>query len=179
MSKNEKNIKENDKKFRLKDIIFTSIFTIAFIIQLILMFIVKNESNTPLLSYSGWVIWIISLYFAFIPFFTFKKRGAVEKGKSYIHTSKVVKNGTYAIIRHPQYLAGILFSISITLWNPVWFNFILSAIIIILTYQWTYTEDKNLIDKFGDEYVIYKNRVPRLNPILGLIMYYSRKKLDN
>ena len=141
------------------------------------MFLVKNELNIPLLSYSGWVIWIISLYFVFVPLFSFKKQGGVEKGKSYIHTSKVVKNGTYAIIRHPQYLGGILFTISISLWNPVWFNLILSIIIIVLTYQWTYTEDKRLNEKFGEDYEHYKKKVPRLNPILGLIMYYFRKKI--
>ena len=179
MLKNKIKTTDNKKKFSLKDVFFTTIFTIAFLIQIILMFIVKNELNVPLLSYSGWIIWIISLYFVFIPFFSFKKRGGVEKGKSYIHTSKVVKNGTYAIIRHPQYLGGILFTISISLWNPVWFNLILSVIIIVLTYQWTYAEDKSLIKKFGKDYENYKRKVPRLNPILGLIMYYLRKKLDN
>ena len=179
MSKNEINTPKNNKKFSLKDIFFTTIFTIAFIIQIILMFIVKNEFNIPLLSYSGWVTWIISLYLVFVPFFSFKKQGVVEKGKSYIHTSKVVKNGTYAIIRHPQYLGGILFTISISLWNPVWFNLILSVMIIVLTYQWTYTEDISLIEKFGEDYKHYKKKVPRLNPILGLIVYYIRKKSDN
>ena len=179
MLKNKIKTTDNKKKFSLKDVFFTTIFTIAFLIQIILMFIVKNELNVPLLSYSGWIIWIISLYFVFIPFFSFKKRGGVEKGKSYIHTSKVVKNGTYAIIRHPQYLGGILFTISISLWNPVWFNLILSVIIIILTYQWTYAEDKNLIEKFGKDYENYKKKVPRLNPILGLIKYYFRKNLEN
>ena len=179
MPNNELKTTKNSKKFSLRDIIFTTIFTIAFLIQIILMFVVKNEFNIPLLTYSGWVIWIISLYFVFIPFFSFKKHGVVEKGKSYIHTSKVVKNGTYAIIRHPQYLGGILFTISISLWNPVWFNLILSVIIIVLTYQWTYAEDKNLIKKFGKDYENYKKKVPRLNPILGLIIYYFRKNLEN
>ena len=179
MSKNEINTTKNNKKFSPKDIFFTTIFTIAFIIQIILMFVVKNELSIPFLSYCGWVIWIISVYFAFVPFFSFKKRGGVEKGKSYIHTSKVVINGTYAIIRHPQYLGGILFTISISLWNSVWFNLILSIIIIVLIYQWTYTEDKNLIEKFGEDYENYKQKVPRLNPILGVIMYYIRKKQFN
>ncbi len=91
----------------------------------------------------------------------------------------MVKDGVYAIVRHPQYLGRMLLSISITLWNPVWFNFILSFIIIIITYQWTYAEDKSLIEKFGEEYENYKKKVPRLNPILGIILHYSRKNLEN
>ena len=89
----------------------------------------------------------------------------------------MVKNGAYAIVRHPQYLGGILFSISITLWNPVWVNIILTLIIIILTYQWTYSEDRMLIEKFGEDYTSYKKKVPRLNPLLGIIKYFFYKKM--
>ncbi|TFG19041.1 MAG: isoprenylcysteine carboxylmethyltransferase family protein [Promethearchaeota archaeon] len=175
MSNSEITAKEDKIKFSLKDVIFTTIFTIAFILQIFLMFFVQNQINIPFLFFSGWILWIISLYFAFIPFFAFKKRGGVVKGKSYINTSKVVKDGSYAIIRHPQYLSGILFSISMTLWNPVWYNIVLSIIIIILTYQWTYAEDKHLIGKFGQDYETYKSEVPRLNLILGFIKYFAKK----
>ena len=118
------------------------------------------------------------MYFGLISFLTFKKRGEVEKGKSYIHTTKVVKDGPYAIVRHPQYFGGILFTISITLWTQVWLSLVLSIIITILTYHWTYSEDKKLIEKFGEDYERYKENVPRLNPILGIIKYFSRKKRD-
>jgi protein-S-isoprenylcysteine O-methyltransferase Ste14 len=175
MSKDKTATKKN-QKFSLKDILFTTIFTIVFLTQIALMFIINNESSFTILFYTGWIVWIFSIYFALIPFLTFKKRGEVEKGKSYIYTSKLVKDGAYAIIRHPQYLGGILFSISITLWNPEWFNIILSFIIIILTYQWSYSEDKILIEKFGVNYEIYKKKVPRLNPILGLAKYLAWKK---
>ena len=167
------------KNEKLKEYIFTVIFTIALILQIILIFVIKSELIFPILVYSGWILLIISLYFAIIPFFTLKKRGEVERGKSYVNTSKVVKNRVYAIIRHPQYSGRMLFSISITLWNPAWFNVLLSIIIIILTYRWTYAEDKSLIDKFGEEYENYKRKVPRLNPILGVIIYYYRKSLNN
>ena len=167
---------KDQHKRNLRNIFFTTIFTIAFLIQIVLMFIIENNSNNPCLVYLGWIIWGFSLYFAFIPFITFKKRGDIEKGKSYLHTTKVVKDGPYAIIRHPQYLGGILFTISITLWNPVWFNFVLSITIILLIYQWTYTEDKKLIEKFGEDYKTYKETVPRLNPILGIIKYLWRRK---
>ena len=153
-------------KRNLRNIFFTTIFTIAFLIQIVLMFIIENNSNIPFLAYVGWIIWGFSLYFAFIPFITFKKRGDVEEGKSYLHTTRVVKDGPYAIIRHPQYLGGILFTISITLWNPVWFNFVLSIIIILLTYQWTYAEIKNLLKNLGKIIAHIKNLYHVLIPFL-------------
>lgn len=173
MLKNQGIVTKNKPKFSLGSIIFTSIFTIAFIVQIIMMFLIYNELNLTFLVYIGYSIWIFSLYFALIPFRIFKKRGGVKKGKSYVYTNQLVKSGPYAIIRHPQYLGGILFSISITLWTQVLLSLILSIIIIILTYQWTYTEDKNLVKKFGEEYISYKEKVPRLNPILGMIRYFS------
>ena len=169
-------ITKNNQKFSLGTIIFTTIFTIAFLVQIVLMLFIYNELGITFLAYIGWIVWLFSLYFGLITFRTFKKRGDVEKGKSYVYTTKLVKDGPYAIIRHPQYLGGILFTISITLWTQVWLSLVLSIIIIILTYQWTYSEDKNLIEKFGEDYKRYKENVPRLNPILGIIKYYSQKK---
>ena len=168
---------KNSQKFSHVDIFFTTVFTITFVLQIILMFFLEPIFDLPFLTIIGWIIWGFSIYFAVIPFLIFKKRGDVEQGKSYIHTKKVVKNGAYAIVRHPQYLGGILFSISITLWNPVWVNIILTLIIIILTYQWTYSEDRMLIEKFGEDYTSYKKKVPRLNPLLGIIKYFFYKKM--
>ena len=175
-AKHDKDKNNKDKmKFTLVDIILTTLFTVAFIIQLILMLFFANEMRIVILTYIGWITWIFSLYFGLINFRTFKKRGKVPKGKSYINTTILVDKGAYAIIRHPQYLGGILFSISITLWTQIWFSLVLSIAIIVLTYHWTYTEEKNLIEKFGVDYINYKKKVSRLNPILGIIKYMKRK----
>jgi protein-S-isoprenylcysteine O-methyltransferase Ste14 len=174
--KHDKDKNNKDKmKFTLVDIIFTTLFTVAFIIQLILMLFFANKMRIVILAYIGWITWIFSLYFGLITFRTFKKRGKVPKSKSYINTTILVDKGAYAIIRHPQYLGGILFSISITLWTQIWLSLVLSIVIIVLTYHWTYTEEKNLIEKFGVDYINYKKKVPRLNPILGIIKYIKRK----
>lgn len=178
MLKNKVIITKNNQKFSLGTIIFTTIFTIAFLIQIVMMLFIYNELGITFLVYIGWIVWLFSLYFGLISFRTFKRRGDVEKGKSYVYTTKLVKDGPYTIIRHPQYLGGMLFTISITLWTQVWLSLVLSIIIIILTYQWTYSEDKNLIEKFGEDYKRYKENVPRLNPILGIIRYFSQKKED-
>ncbi len=166
-----------EKKIKSNSInkIFTTIFTISFLIQIILMFIFFNELGLIILVYIGYIIWGLSLYFGLISFWTFKKRGEVQKGKSYINTTKLVDKGPYALIRHPQYLGGILFTLSITLWTQLLVSLILSIIIIVLTYHWTYVEDNKLIDKFGEDYQRYKERTPRLNLIIGLIKYKKNK----
>lgn len=139
------------------------------------MFLFFNELDLIVLVYIGYILWAFSLYFGFISFRVFKKKGGVEKGKSYLHTQKLVTNGPYAIIRHPQYLGGLFFAISITLWTQILLSLILSIIIIILTYQWTYAEDKKLIEKFGEDYKKYMERVPRLNFMLGIVKRARRQ----
>ncbi len=166
------------KNFRSTDKIFTTIFTISFLIQIVLMFMFFNELNLIIFVYIGYIIWGFSLYFGLISFWTFKKRGEVQKGKSYINTTQLVDKGPYAIVRHPQYLGGIFFTISISFWTQIWLSLILSIIIIILTYHWTDAEDNKLIDKFGEDYKKYKEKVPRLNPILGIIKYFIQRKKD-
>ena len=176
MESNQDLNNDKKKKFGIGNIFFTSIFTISFIAQIILMFLFYNELGLIVLTYIGYIIWGFSLYFGFITIWTLKKRGRVEKGKSYMYTTELVVSGPYAIVRHPQYLGGILFTISITIWTQLFISLVLSIIIIVLTYQWTYVEDKNLVDKFGEDYMKYKEKVPRLNFILGLIKYKTSKQ---
>ena len=97
------------------------------------MFIISNELGLTYLMYIGYIIWPFSLYFGLISFRTLKKKGEVEKGKSYVYTTKLVNEGPYALVRHPQYLGGVLFAICITLWTQVMLSLILCIIIIILT----------------------------------------------
>lgn len=163
------------QKFTLKDIILTTIFTIAFLIQIALIFLFSNEMGLAILLYLGYVPWIFSIYLGFIPHHIFKKLGGVKKGKSYIHTSILVDKGPYAIIRHPHYLAGVLFTISITMWTQTLLSLILTILIIVLTYQWTFSEEKSLVEKFGDNYHTYQKKVARINPIYGLYKYFTKK----
>ena len=147
----------------------------ALIWQIILIFIDKSGFNIAIIQYIGYVTWIFSVYFGLIPIWVFKKKGEVIKGESYMKTNKLVDTGSYAIIRHPQYLAGILVSISITFWVQSFLSIILTIIVTVLIYQWTYSEDKELIKKYGSDYIEYKRKVTRLNPVLGLILYFVKK----
>jgi hypothetical protein len=42
-------------------------------------------------------------------------------------------------------------------------------------YQYVLKEEKNLIVKFGDDYERYKQRVPSMNLLLGVIRSVKRK----
>ena len=168
--------KSNKSNKKIIDYLLGTLLTIPFIIQFFIMFLFSNELNLFILVIIGYVVWGFSIYFGFISFRVFKKKGDVDKGKSYIYTTKLVDSGPYSLIRHPQYLGMILITISITLWSQILLSLILTITIIIVVYRWSYMEEKDLLNKFGVDYKEYKRRVTRLNPILGIIKILSNRK---
>lgn len=151
------------------------------VIQIILVFIfgIFNEAGFDELMYVGWMIWTISVIFGFLPIFTFKRKGGVAKGKSYVHTRTLVVTGIYSIVRHPQYTAGILFSLALILMAQSWLVLFLGIILIPLSYIDIVMADKYELEKFGDEYKRYMERVPRSNFLLGTIRLLIRREEEN
>jgi len=86
----------------------------------------------------------------------------------------IVKNGPYAIVRHPSNVLGIIHvvTIPIVLGSVIPFTVLSSIGIIILTvgmYWATLLEEKyETLRKWGDEYRQYMKEVPRFNFIKGL-----------
>jgi protein-S-isoprenylcysteine O-methyltransferase Ste14 len=111
------------------------------------------------------------------PIVMFPRRGGVAKGKSFVNTSRLVDTGIYAIVRHPQYTGGV-YSIFITtfLWYPHWLFGVLGVIGTAVIYMGCREEDQRLIEKFGNDYVAYMERVPRMNFFLGFWRLIRRKK---
>jgi protein-S-isoprenylcysteine O-methyltransferase Ste14 len=118
----------------------------------------------------------VSAIFGWLPIFIFKKWGGVPKGKSYMQTTKVVDRGLYAIVRHPQYVAGMLMSIALPLIAQHWIVAVLGVAAIVMTYRDTFDEEQDCLKKFGDAYTHYMEAVPRVNFLLGIVRLMSRKK---
>ena len=80
----------------------------------------------------------------------------------------LVKEGPYATMRHPIYLAFLMMQISVLLMSSNWFIG-LSGIVIILAVIAIRIpeEEKMLIEQFGDEYRNYMKNTGSLLPRLG------------
>ena len=160
---------------KAKVIIQATILTIAAVGQILLAFLLYNKEGNETIINTGWVVLWISAIFGWLPFFTLKKWGAVPKGKSYVSTTKLVDRGVYAIVRHPQYLAGILIGVALPLISQHWAVAVLGGIVVIVNYIDTFDEEKSSIEKFGDDYRQYMTRVPRVNFILGIFRLAAGK----
>jgi len=164
-----------------KKYFLSCIYSPLLIAQLVLVLIFGrfNEAGLDVVMYVGWVIWAMSVVFGFVPIFILKRKGGVEKGKSYVHTKNLVVTGIYSIVRHPQYIAGILLSIALILIAQNLWVLILGAILIPLLYIDIVMADKYEIERFGDDYKRYMERVPGINFVLGIIRLLKRKKGEN
>jgi protein-S-isoprenylcysteine O-methyltransferase Ste14 len=149
-------------------IVEATILTIAAVGQIILAILLHNQDGNGAVTNIGWVILWLSAIFGWLPIYTFRKWGNVPKGKGYLHTTVLVDRGVYAIVRHPQYLAGILMSVALPLISPHWAVVLLGIVAAIVCYVNMVEEDASDIEKFGDAYKAYIQRVPRMNFLLGI-----------
>lgn len=135
---------------------------------LVLTGVIKTEFY--LASYTvGWVVWAIGMVLVMAPIIMFPRRGGVPKGKSFVHTTQMVDTGIYAVVRHPQYLGGILaIFVATSLLYPHWLFAVLGIPGAAIFYLSAREEDKNLVQQFGKDYLAYMKRVPRMNLFLGI-----------
>jgi len=163
------------------DIFWSTILTILAIVcfpanPLVLTGVLEVETYLPL-TIAGGVVWGFGMVLVMAPIIMFPRRGGVPKGKSFVSTTRLVDTCIYAIVRHPQYTGGIyaLFLTTLLLY-PHWLFGLLGAIGTLSIYISCKWEDQRLIEKFGDEYIKYMQRVPRMNVFAGLIRPTVNKK---
>jgi protein-S-isoprenylcysteine O-methyltransferase Ste14 len=143
---------------------------------LVLTGVLEVETYTPL-TIIGFISWAFGMVLVMAPIVMFPRRGGVSKGKSFVSTTRLVDTGIYAVVRHPQYTGGIyaIFLATLLLY-PHWLFGILGAIGILSLYISCKWEDQRLIEKFGDDYRQYMQRVPRMNVFAGIMRLVTKKK---
>ena len=169
-----------EKSFSWIDVIPSTFSSLLFISQIIVgIYLISDVSQIEILAYIGVGLYVFSGWiFGMLPVIEFRKKGGVKKGKSYIQTTKLVDTGIYSIVRHPQYVTFILWAIAGMLLFQHWVIIILGIPIIPLTYIDLIRADKDSIEKFGDDYKQYMQRVPRANFLLGIIRLLQRKRKE-
>jgi protein-S-isoprenylcysteine O-methyltransferase Ste14 len=141
---------------------------------LVLTGLLKPDFYLPLFIV-GWAVWAVGMILVMAPIILFPRRGDVPKRKSFVHTRRLVDTGIYAVVRHPQYLGGILsIFVATLLFYPHWLFAILGILGTVILYWSTKEEERYLIERFGNDYRAYMRRVPRMNLILGIIRLIKR-----
>jgi protein-S-isoprenylcysteine O-methyltransferase Ste14 len=157
-------------------VILGVILAIAAIGQVILSFVLYDQSGVAWVRNLGWILLAISAVFGWLPILTFRRQGGVAKGQSYTQTTKLVDSGLYSIVRHPQYFAGVLVALALPLIAQHWLVAALGAVTAATSYAGTFYEEQSCISQFGDAYRNYAAKVPRMNAVLGIIRWLTQRR---
>jgi protein-S-isoprenylcysteine O-methyltransferase Ste14 len=155
--------------YGLNRFLLSSIAGALTVAQVVLAFFLHGDGLLGF-KWAGWICIWVSAVFGMLPVFTFRAKGGVEQGQSYMKTSVLVDTGIYAIVRHPQGGTAWLFiniGVMMVAWH--WSSLVLGLTSMALVYADTFKTDQYCIDKFGEEYTEYIKRVPRVNFVVGLI----------
>lgn len=166
------------KGFSWRDFVPVTVVSVLFVSQIIVgIYFLSSVSQIAIPAFAGVGLYVFSgLVFGWFPVIEFRKKGRVSKGKSYIHTTKLVDTGIYSIVRHPQYVTFILWAIAGVLLFQHWTVIVLGIPIFPLTYIDLVKADKDAIEKFGDDYKAYMREVPRMNFLVGILRLLRRRR---
>ena len=166
----------SERRFSWKDHVPATFSSILFIGQIVVgIYLLSEISQIEVLAYIGVGLYGFSgIVFGMLPVFEFRKKGGVQKGQSYIHTTKLVETGIYSVVRHPQYVTYIMWAFSGMLLFQHWIVILLGVPIIPLTYVDLIRADKACTEKFGGDYEAYMKKVPRANFLLGIIRRFRK-----
>ena len=116
----------------------------------------------------GWLVLTVSAVFGWLPIYEFRRRGGVAEGESYIKTTRLVTSGVYGVVRHPQFLAGILITVSMMMMSQHPHSVVAGLVAAVVYAMEVSPADRRLVEKFGEPYRRYMERVPALNFVSGL-----------
>lgn len=81
-------------------------------------------------------------------------------------TERIVTTGVYSLVRHPQYLGGLLSHVGISFLLSALYSLVSTPLTVLIVYAISRKEEEELIREFGDEYAGYRADVPMLIPRL-------------
>lgn len=146
-------------------------FSLYLLISIGITRYLRLPGHIPVLYYWGIAIGSILLLVGFLVLVSAIKTLSVRRasGKDLFKPkseSKLVTTGIYAHVRNPVYLGNTLM-----LWG--WFFILQLTVVLFLTilfmihfYLVAKWEEKELTERFGDDYLQYKKRVPFIIPSL-------------
>jgi len=80
-------------------------------------------------------------------------------------TDRIITTGVYSLVRHPQYLGGILAHIGFSILLSAWYSLIVTPIVTLIIYLISKKEEEELLREFGREYEEYRKKVPMFIPL--------------
>jgi protein-S-isoprenylcysteine O-methyltransferase Ste14 len=112
----------------------------------------------------SWILLILSAYVGLAGFLLLKRRG--KSTRNFENTTILVKSGVYSLIRHPLYFSLFLLGTGVMMKDPDLPALILGVINLVAVYLTAMTEEKEMIEKFGESYREYMKETKMFIPFI-------------
>ena len=157
------------------------LFTFLFFLCFTLLFLLVWHFKEPILSwkfYEGSFVWvgvwlgglmlISGVVVGIISVHTLSLRVLLGVPEIYVSQvpSRLVTKGIYRYIRHPRYLEFILEVLGITILSGLVWNLILFVYVVSGVWFMSVVEERELVQRFGQQYLEYKTKTGRFLPKL-------------
>ena len=149
-----------------KDKILMVILGIVFFLNIIAINLFP--SNIEELVVTGYTICGIGALLYVLSVLTLRKKGV----------SNIIDSGIYGIIRHPMYLGSMIMFFSHIFLGQNWIVVIGTIVALACCYLIILSDEEKNLEKFGDNYKRYMQKVPRINFLLGIIRLLRRARLQ-
>lgn len=134
------------------------VFIVITNIAMYFWLIISDFNRVPfLLMIMGYLIFAIGLLLIFWGIFELKNAVFVPE-------TKFVIKGPFKMVRHPMYSGGIIGAAGIAMFAGSILGIIYSIILAIMLAYVSNVEERDLITRFGQEYIDYTKKVPKLVP---------------
>lgn len=110
----------------------------------------------------GVIILILALAFGSAAF-SIKPATRPQRGETLRTT------GLYSVVRHPIMFCDAFWPLGLALILGSVIGTVLVVVWFIIAYLLTFLEEEKLIEEYGDEYLRYRERVPRIIPFLKFV----------
>jgi protein-S-isoprenylcysteine O-methyltransferase Ste14 len=150
-----------------KDKIFMVILGIAFFLNIIAINLFPL--NIEELVVAGYTIFGIGALLYILSVLTLRKKGV----------SNIVDSGIYGVIRHPMYLGAMIMFFSHIFLGQNWIVAIGTTVALACCYLIILSDEEQNLEKYGDDYKLYMQKVPRIDFVLGIIRLLRRKREKN
>jgi protein-S-isoprenylcysteine O-methyltransferase Ste14 len=137
-----------------------------------------EDRGSDALRWAALPLGAVALFLAFAPMATFRRHGRVEPGGTYMDATRVIEEGLFRLVRHPQYLGYIFLNLTFMVASQHWIPLVLGGGSILLFYIHAVKEEKGLLAKFGEDYGRYMERVPRFNFVSGAVRAVRGRRHD-
>lgn len=112
----------------------------------------------------SWILLILSAYFGLAGFLLLKRKG--KSTRNFENTTILVKSGVYSLIRHPLYFSLFLLGTGVMMKDPDLPALILGVFNLVAVYLTAMTEEKEMVEKFGEPYKEYMKETKMFIPFI-------------